>query len=291
MIMEKKEAMKILKEFHDNSALFSIRTALDTVIPELKESEDEKIRKAIHIYLDWLDGRNKDYQPKGDYTIRDMIAWLENQGNQSHWKPTEEQLQTLHTQLNEGAVTYPDDKRVLTTLYEDLMKITTQEEKKNWQKLADKVEPKFKVGDWIYHNKVGVYPILITDYDEELGYQTECLSTKTYFRKEFVEKEYHLWTIQDAKDGDVLVTKKGNPFIYDKNRHTNELAYYYVGLDVNKELKLKGPHYILSHFGKLSSIFPATNEQRELLFSKMKEAGYEWDAENKELKKIVQNLD
>ena len=43
---------------------------------ELKESEDEKIRKAIHIYLDWLDGR-KDYQPKGEYTIRDMIAWLE----------------------------------------------------------------------------------------------------------------------------------------------------------------------------------------------------------------------
>ena len=82
--MEKKEAMKILKEFRDKSALFSVRTALDTVIPELKESEDEKIRKAIHIYLDWLDGRNKDYQPKGDYTIRDMIAWLENQGNQSH---------------------------------------------------------------------------------------------------------------------------------------------------------------------------------------------------------------
>ena len=46
---------------------------------ELKESEDEKIRKAIHIYLDWLDGR-KDYQPKGEYTIRDMIAWIEKQG-------------------------------------------------------------------------------------------------------------------------------------------------------------------------------------------------------------------
>ena len=42
-------------------------------------SEDE-MRKAMHIYLDWLDGRNKDYQPKGDYTIRDMITWLEKQG-------------------------------------------------------------------------------------------------------------------------------------------------------------------------------------------------------------------
>jgi len=54
-------------------------TLLETIFPELKESENEKIRKAIHIYLDWLDG-HKDYQPKGDYTIKDMIAWLEKQG-------------------------------------------------------------------------------------------------------------------------------------------------------------------------------------------------------------------
>ena len=41
--MEKKEAMKILKDFHDKSALFSVRTALDTIIPELAESEDKRI--------------------------------------------------------------------------------------------------------------------------------------------------------------------------------------------------------------------------------------------------------
>lgn len=48
-------------------------------------SEDEKIKKAILIYLDWLDGK-KDYLPKGDYTIKDMILWLEKQGEQ---KPEE----------------------------------------------------------------------------------------------------------------------------------------------------------------------------------------------------------
>ena len=37
-----------------------------------------------------------------------------------------------------------------------------------------------------------------------------------------------------------------------------------------------------------NSIHPATEEQRELLFQKMKEEGYEWDAEKKELKKIEQ---
>ena len=33
-------------------------------------------------------------------------------------------------------------------------------------------------------------------------------------------------------------------------------------------------------------IYPATKEQRELLFKKMKEAGYEWDSDKKELRKI-----
>ncbi len=54
---------------------------IDDIVPELAKSEDERIRKAIHIYFDWLDGR-KDYAPKGKYTIRDMIAWLEKQGEQ-----------------------------------------------------------------------------------------------------------------------------------------------------------------------------------------------------------------
>lgn len=51
------------------------------IFSELAESEDERIRKAIHIFLDWLDGR-KDYAPRGEYSIRDMIAWLERQGKQ-----------------------------------------------------------------------------------------------------------------------------------------------------------------------------------------------------------------
>ncbi len=59
----------------------------------------------------------------------DMASWLEKQDKQPYWKPSEEQLQTLHAQLNEGSVTYPEDKRILSTLYEDLMKIMTREEK------------------------------------------------------------------------------------------------------------------------------------------------------------------
>jgi len=45
--MTKEEAMKILRETHD-SVVFSERVALETMIPELKESEE---LRAIKIYV------------------------------------------------------------------------------------------------------------------------------------------------------------------------------------------------------------------------------------------------
>lgn len=72
--MDKEEAMKILKDFHDKSALFSVRTALDTIIPELKESEDEKIRREIIYHI-----KNCD-DTIDEETEKRMLAWLEKQG-------------------------------------------------------------------------------------------------------------------------------------------------------------------------------------------------------------------
>ena len=67
-----KQALERAKKLYEQG---TITESLGYVFPELKEDDDERIRKAIHIYLDWLDGR-KDYQPKGVYTIRDMIDWV-----------------------------------------------------------------------------------------------------------------------------------------------------------------------------------------------------------------------
>ena len=87
---------KKIREYLNNGEVDELyKNMLLNLFPELKESEDERIRKAIHIYLDWLDGRNKDYQPKGDYSIKDMIAWLEKQGMEINPTEFDTRLQTL----------------------------------------------------------------------------------------------------------------------------------------------------------------------------------------------------
>ena len=90
--MEKKEAMKILKDFHDKSALFSVRTALETALPELAESEDEKIRKTL---IEYFNAYPKDYY--GELKKSHMLAWLEKQGQ----KPVD-----IKPHLPNGAIPY-----------------------------------------------------------------------------------------------------------------------------------------------------------------------------------------
>lgn len=47
MIMERKEAIEVIKKNWPDSSFTMLREALETLVPELKESEDERIRKCI----------------------------------------------------------------------------------------------------------------------------------------------------------------------------------------------------------------------------------------------------
>ena len=87
--MEKETALKILRERHDQ-ALFSERTALETLIPELKESEDERIRKALVEMVH--DTTGDELWVNYNVHKEDAIAWLEKQCGQ---KPKEYSLEEL----------------------------------------------------------------------------------------------------------------------------------------------------------------------------------------------------
>lgn len=146
------------------------------------------------------------------------------------------------------------------------------------------IEPKFKVGDWIVtpSNKV----LQITSIE---GTRYRFNNESRYWEIYYCDKECHLWTMQDAKDGDVLVCDNGNNktiYLFKEQRGLSNIANaYFQILNMNNELRLM--------FNKAADFNlntkPATKEQRDLLFQKMKEAGYEWDADKKELKKVEQN--
>lgn len=144
------------------------------------------------------------------------------------------------------------------------------------------VEHDFKVGDWIVRGEGFVYePSLITEIRDY--YICELLNgERVTYTSNDVHKNFHLWTIADAKDGDVLAT--GNIICIFKKLDKD--GYYIISPCIYTVKD--GLEVIDDEDDTIGScgFKPATKEDRELLFRKMKEAGYEWDADKKELRKI-----
>lgn len=251
--MNTEEKAKAYNKVRKKIALRFGSNVAEEIFSEFEMSEDEKIRKELHIYLDWLDGR-KDYTPKGNYTIRDMIAWLEKQGEQ---KPFDYENATI--------------------------------QQKDFAPNEDK--PRYSIGDWVvfYYNHNSVYQVeKIENYEYTLRHilgGSLCLS----FSNEELIRE---WTLDDAKDGDVLAfysEYKGNKMAQvgiiknyvGKHGGCSNTFNIYVG--VNWEYNLQIGEYM-----GCSDIRPATKSQRDTLFLKMKEEGWKWDEKTHELKKIEQ---
>lgn len=197
---------------------------IEKIFPELKESEDEKIRKALirfHKSTIDVDGI------KGE----DILAWLEKQGE---------------------------------------------------QKPVDKVEPKFHKGEWIvWKNKC--YKVNYNGCGYELIDQNGLSTSLEYGT---VDENAHLWDItKDAKDGDVLYSLDScQPFIY-KERKPFEQTTAYCGLNIYGKFFVWGTKDCII---TLSNYVPSTKEQRDTLMKAMTDAGYMFDFEKKELKKIKQ---
>ena len=215
-----KQALEMAREIHRNE--YGKRFDMERLFPELKESEDERIRKdLIAIFKGEIP-----YTSEED--AKRYIVWLEKQGH----KPT------------------------------------------------DKLEPKFKAGDWVVDNCGNVWKIegILNQF-----YILECVEGgESRPTIEWVNKTFHLWTIKDAKDGDVLVY----------HNTATEIIMLFKSWVVDRVAAYTHFHIFDNDFRVNNSCdcgngaHPATKEQRELLFQKMKEEGYEWDTDKKELKKI-----
>ena len=144
------------------------------------------------------------------------------------------------------------------------------------QKPADKVEPKFHEGDWVIGSVTSNEPRQIEEITEE-GYKTTYGGWIGFS----FEEDMHLWSIADAKDGDVLAYNDGSLTIFRYRLSGLNAGLYMSYVLLTDKIEFKQTCVSNSH--------PATKEQRDLLFQKMKEAGYEWDADKKELRKIKQH--
>lgn len=144
----------------------------------------------------------------------------------------------------------------------------------------NKVELKFHPGDWVILN--GIVAKILDNFKN--GFVGLDIDGKDFFCNYGHIDSMRLWTIADAKDGDILVNSKGQPFIfsgkYDDRNSSNPIAY--CGVNCQNKFKISNG----THWTNKNEVAPATKEQRELLFAKMRDSGYEWDAEKKEVKKM-----
>ena len=300
---EKEKAIAYDKAIERARKLYGNEIA-EEIFPELKESDDEKIRKWIindirhNINNEPLN--NSEYKKKAEKAI----AWLEKQGEQNVPSVNERTWLYLVSDVltwKDGIGQYLDDPRVqelakklcreyASKLYNPSISSNTG---KNEQKSVDKIEPrpKFKVGDWVVDNRGYVWRIEgklkgILNHFYLLG---GVKGDETRPTIDYVDKTFHLWTLQDVKDGNVLLfysDYKGKKMFYigivekyvGKLDGCSNTFKTYVGMDWDNNLQI-------GRYMGCDDIQPATKEQRDTLMKAINDAGYEWDIEKKELKK------
>jgi hypothetical protein len=229
---------------------------------------------------------NKDYE----YT-KDFVKWT-SEGLLNYAKREFEK--------NSMGISEATKKKLEDNLNKALEKETPESFNKfldeQGEQKPDKIEPKFEIeeGKWYvcirdlfdnYANKAfRKDDIYLSTQNGSLipsnsNVPFEVVCPDTYFKD---------WTIQDAKNGDVLVNWNNNIYLF--KGIEEEVVKFYCYYSTNHE-EFNIPFNNNSYLGLTEPQFkhhPATKEQRDLLFQKMKEAGYEWNDEKKELKKIGQ---
>lgn len=160
--------------------------------------------------------------------------------------------------------------------------IFTWLEKQGEQKSTDRYEPKFKVGDWVISKYMHlVMQILNNDNGSYKTVETD--GTERNDSYDFIERNFKLWTIQDAKDGDILATDDGI-CIFDGTVEEGKYPFAYCGITERGF----GSYDVKLPFSHDNNVHPATKEQCDALMKAMTDTGYAFDFEKKELKKIEQ---
>lgn len=287
-----------------NQAIPDIVECVESLFPELSESEDEKIRKVI---IEHFAGSHSSMYPYKGFTKEQIIAWLEKQGEQNvnrETKPrtygdfikrlTESEQEYLQgyvnkviektKELQKQGEQKPIKEHNVCDFCEDRYGcINPCPVKLIEQKPTDKIEPKFKIGDWVVDKNGTARQIL--SYKDGIYKHTDGYSATIF------EDEWRMWDIaKDAKDGDVIYSRHNTESfewigIFRSLDKENKRVFFYGFWNsiVKSFCVCEDEAYVL-----YDDFSPATKEQRDTLMKAMIDAGYTFDFEKKELKKIEQ---
>jgi len=270
------ELAKKLSSEYTQKLCNSVQDAPNEQKPSEWSEEDERIRRVIRGWIytrpaSFFDGISKEK----------MVAWIEKQGE----KKSTDKIQIgkeykciaspRYSTFMRGKIYKPEDKFLCS-----FMNFCSD----CFEPIEDS-ESKFKVGDWVVTTYGEVSQVISVDKVCD-GY---TLDNNNYFSGTWCDM-YHLWTIDDAKDGDVLVDcNKDEAILMFRgigNTEWDDVIDYHCYYSCFRKAFCvqKGVEY----WGNTNdhNLKPATKEQRDLFFQKMKKTGYEWDSENKEIKKI-----
>ena len=212
--------------------------------PELKESEDERIIKALKEGFKYYQLFNPTF---GGVPCTEIVNWLEKQGEQ---KPVDN--------------------------------------------VEPKYVPKFHEGDWVACNSDNLRaPLRIVSVSDTEYRVEDVRGVPGRPMREYLDRHYHLWTIQDAKCGDVLAGEYDDckkPWVgifkcISENRPQTQFdSYCFITSSRHEFITPDSCDFCNRCKGHtIRYTKPATKEQRGVLFQKMNEAGYEWDAKRKKL--------
>ena len=257
----------IVKDLYDNFKLWEIADAKEGDILSINWHEGDDSWEKIIIFKKYhnkgvkglysmpcVEGYGNTFK-NGKLAFQEEVPYYSKTWTANLHPATKEQHHLLFTKMKEKGYEYDNKKKELK-----------------------KVKPKFHNGDWVVNEVTGLaYQIKNCSEslnNHEYGYD---LTNGGYIGSDDVNI-YHLWSIDDAKHGDALVDAYGNIGIFDK-------CYDFDWMSSCSLVNNGGFQYFtVKH--KNEKTHPATKEQRELLFQKMKEAGWEWDNEKKELNKF-----
>lgn len=217
-----------------------------------------------NVRSDNLLGKTYHITPCQLYTVFKKLTWLEKQDRDFRYPTTYDKAETSITTM-EAMQKQGKEKAINDTD----------------TPILDMLEPNFNfnVGQWIVATGKRVY--LITKID---GFDVTLVDVdgNEYVFDTSSLDDAHLWAIQDAKLGDVLV-HNGCTFIFMGVKNGVVQAIEEDFLDGTNPVCFGEPN-------KDGDYHPATKEERDLLFQKIGESIYEWDDKEKELKKVEGQL-